>query len=638
MPYSVNLTFGTWAELVLACGLVMAAVRYERLGRQAWIQAWRLATVLARYPRAMILLAGIFPVVVRVLLLTVDPVPKPYVMEEFNHLFLVDTYSLGRLTNPVHPLSVLIQSYQQIQWPFYISGRPPLPPIFLFVGQALVGSPFAGNLLAVGSTSAALCWMLQGWVSNRWAAIGSFLAIVVFCLFGYWANSYWAPTPIVLGGAILMGLVPRIERRPQFRQAPLFVFALILLAGTRPYENGIYAATIGLWLAFRFLRPEGRPMLWRAVVRVALPVAVGALAIVGAQLAYNQATTGNIAVMPYQIWRASQDVTPMFLWQPMAPVPEFYYHGAARFAAWNAQVVKDITEGGLFGGLLLFGRQSVTFRDLLGPFLFLPLLCWSREWLGAPQTRERRLEVFGALCVVLVFLAVGGAGAAAIIKALVLFVLFKRWRNPNERLAILLLITGMIATSLPTFYMNVYFAAFTAPMLLLCITGLRNLSLWHGRYGRSLAGYLAIGAAVMPIGQAVVAASGVESAGPALSHFDQRLPDPRDTVIVNLAGKAGKHVVFVQATRLVSSPVDPVWNAPNVDDQKIVWLRDLRPDWTATAQQYYKGRQFWLMRVNSKGEFRLLPYPSGSLPAAAALESLPNPDRAGGESVGARKL
>ncbi len=636
MPYNLNLTFGTWFELLLAVLLTIAAAKFNRFGRVVWVVALQLSSIVGRRPGLMLVLAAIVPVIIRLLLLVVDPVPQPYVMEEFNHLFLADTYSLGRLANPVHPLAVMIQSYQQVEWPHYMSGRPPLPPIFLFVGQVLLGSPFAGNLLAVALTSSALCWMLQGWVPGRWSVLGSVMAIVSFCLFGYWVNSYWAPTTMVLGGAILMGLVPRIEKRPLLIWAGLFVIALLLLAGTRPYENGVYAVTICIWLAVHFLRREGRPQLIRAIIIVAIPVAVGVCVIFAAQLWYNYNTTGNYSLMPYQIWRASQDVTPLFLWQPMAEVPKFYYSGAARFSAWNVKVVEDITEGGLWGLLLLFGRQAVTFRDLLGPFLFLPFLCWSHRWLPAPNTNERTTELLAALCVVLVLLALGGPVASTVIKAIVIVALIKRWENEDERLPALLLLVGLIATSLPTFYMNIYFAAFTAPMLILVMKGLRYLSLWHRPYGQSLAGYMLLGAAIMPLGQAIALGAGAVPRGPSLSHFNHIYGSPRRAVIDKLQNLPGQHVVFVRSSELVPVTADPVWNAPDIDTQKIVWLRDLRPEWSATAQEYYHGRKFWLMELKTRGIYRLKPFPAGSLPAPLPLASLPNPDRAAAESLGAR--
>ena len=66
--------------------------------------------------------------------------------------------------------------------------------------------------------------------------------------------------------------------------------------------------------------------------------------------------------------------------------------------------------GGLLGLWYLISRHAVTFRDLLGPFLFLAFACWSPRWLGTPATETSMREYLGLICLVLVFLAVCGPG------------------------------------------------------------------------------------------------------------------------------------------------------------------------------------------------------------------------------------
>lgn len=643
MPYKINLSYGTFAELILACVLILLAARNQAAGQYIYWHALIAARRFTKRPSLMILAAIVLPILLRLALLPLVPVPLPYVMEEFNHLFLTQTYDLGRVSNPVHPLAVMVQTYQQIEWPHYVSARPPLPPIFFYLGQALLGSPFLGNLIAVGLTSGALCWALLGWVEARFAAIATFMGIMTFCLFGYWVNSYWAPAPIVLGGALLFGVVPRIERDPRFIWALVCIVALALLAGTRPYENGVFAAVIFGWLAVRFLQKERRARLGRAIVRVALPIAVGLAGIMAAQLFYNEATTGNFAIMPYQIWRASQDVTPVFLWQPIALDRVFYNIGANRFASWNLSVVKLVTDNGFEGAMFLFSRHGVTFRDLLGPFLFLAFLCWSPGWISRPATASKRREFSGLVCVVFIFLAVCGPYFGSLIKAIVIFTLYKRWQNQRERLAILIIAIGMLATSLPTFYMNVYFAAYTAPIMLLVATGLRNLSRWNRPWGKSLIGYLIIGAVLVPTGSTIAyavrqAGVPIQFRGPPLSHFDIELPNPHHEVREFLEKRPGRHVVFVELGERVDAIGDPTWNSPEIDQQQVVWLRHLRPAWTATAAAYYEGRNLWLMKVKPRGEYELEPFEVPSEVQPVPLESLPNPDRAPAEALGARRL
>lgn len=633
MPLSFVLTLATLLATCMAGILACLATVQPRLGRSVWILENRIAHRLGRRTNILLFSAALLPVALRILLLAVDPVPQPNAMEEYNHIFQAETHALGRLANPVHPLSVMVQSFQQIGWPHFMSGRPPLSSIFMTVGQVLFGSPFVGNLLGISLTSLALCWMLVGWLPRRLAVLGSYIAITNWCLFGYWINAFWSPTPIVLGGALLMGVVPRVQRHPQYWHALLFTLGLLLLAGTRPYENAVYASAIGLWLTYHFLRGPGRPNLAIAMKRFALPTFVGAIAIIGAQLAYNEATTGNPLLMPYQVWRASQDITQTFLWQPIRDASGFYFEGAARFARWNASLVAAITNDGIFGFVQLIARHAVTFRDLVGPLLLLPFLCWSPGWLGL-SVRSPLIILLGAIALYLVLLIPWG-WAGAVLKLAAMAALVMRLRNQEDRLPAGLILIGFIATSLPSFYMSIYFTAFTGAILLLIVTGLRNLALWNRPLGASYAGFALLGCTLMPSIQTIAAAAGYPLIGPPLSQYDTYLASPRREVLATLAAQPGPHVIFVRSARLLHAELDPVWNSPDVDNQFVVWARDLRPEWTATAQRYYAGRRFWLMDMTANGAFKLQAYPVADLPTPVPLTDVPSQDRMAAQASGA---
>lgn len=636
MPYYLSISKGTCVEFLLACVMAAAGIFAARPGRIFLIHALRAGARAARSDVRLILLATALPIALRLALLGIDPPPVPVDMEEINHLLQAGAYAAGRLADPVHPLAVLLQFYQTVEWPHHMSSRPPLAPVFLAGGIAVANSPFAGNLLCVGLASGALCWMLLGWVPRRWAALGSAAAICTLCLFGYWVNSFWCPSEIALGAALLLGAVPRAERNPGPGAAVPVIIGLVLLAGTRPYENGIFAAIVMIHLALRIWRSGGRASRLRAAWHFGLPVAGVLAAILAGQALYDLHTTGNARLMPYQIWRSSQVVAPTFLWQALAPPRVFTNASAAAFCAWEARTFTTLAQGGVFGAALAFGRQAVTFRTVWGPLTLLPLLCWAPGWVAARLARPALL-----LTVLLLFtlLLVAFGLSAIYVMALLSACLLLRLRNNYERLPALLVLAGILATCLPAFYMNVYASALTAPLLILLVNGLRHLARGVRPAGPGLAGFLLLGCAIMPAAEAAAYALRMPITGDVLNHFDRATVPPRVAAESALAGIPGRLAVFVRVQDGAAlDPVwlDPAWNGTAIDSQRIVWLRDVRPDWTAAAEHYYPDRQFYLLRMLPSGDFTLAPYPSATLPPPAPLDTLPMPDRAAASAHGAR--
>jgi hypothetical protein len=143
-------------------------------------------------------------------LLPVLGIPGPLVADEFGYLLLADTFASGRIVNPTHPFWRHFETVYVFHQPGYTSIYPVAPAILLAIVKALGMHPWIGVWFGAGLMCATICWMLQGWVQPKWALIGGLLAVARFTIVSSWMNTYWGGATAAIGGALVLGALPRI--------------------------------------------------------------------------------------------------------------------------------------------------------------------------------------------------------------------------------------------------------------------------------------------------------------------------------------------------------------------------------------------------------------------------------------------
>jgi hypothetical protein len=487
----------------------------------------------------------LLPIVLRLAMVHVHPIPSPLAIDDFSYVLLGDTLRHFRFSNPPHPLHQFFETLFVLQEPRYASLYPLGQGIVLAVGQVIFRNPWAGVALSIGALAAACYWMLRVWTSPGWSLFGGLFTALQFGAFSQWMNSFWGGAVCGIAGCLMYGALPRLQESGRRRYAILIGTGIGISALSRPYETVFLALSVGL---FFVLQPQ-------KLLRAMPLIVVAALPALGLIFLQNKSVTGSWTSMPYMLGRYEYGVPTTFVWQPN-PTPHRELTTQQQLGFETQRAAHDTNLAMGFLGRL--GNRVKYYR-----FFFLAPLLLVLPWF---LLRVREYRYAWVLLTVLLFVA---------------------------------------GTNIYPYFYSHYIAAITCLFVLIIVASLEragpgiasiimfvaavHFALWYGihfagnqDFARDLSQF---------------------ETEDAINTGD---PQGRHAVRDRLLATPGKQLVFVRY-RVGHAFEEWVYNAADIDASQIVWARDLGADENEKLRRYYPDRTSWLLQPDVRPPL-LVPY------------------------------
>lgn len=509
-----------------------------------------------------VLLGVILPILTALLAWQLG-MPIPTVHDEFSYLFMADTFAMGRLTNPAHPLAEFFQTFHIIHYDgIYASKYFPGIGVQLLVGK-IIGHPMIGVWLTIGLFGASLLFVLRQFFQSRVALFVSSVFTMEFMVLSYFGHSYWGGSLVALSGVWILGGAFVAAKTGQVRYAWLSALGVLICLLTRPFEGFFYSVPLICWALWNVFRGNCGSE-WRWDCRgLAAPLAIGTVFGVLVLGAYNQRITGSWRIFPHSLYE------------------KIYTPHGVRFL-WESKTAT---------------KEDVFFESLPKPFHQLRDHYFVKQRERAGKFVEKKIVAASEF--------IPFQFPLSIIWLLVASLAFRsHWRNGLWRLCVFTGILRLAPFLLSWSSKHPHYGAFWIfPLAMLGAFGLN--ALFEGKRSRRLA---RVAVAIFLCGLFSLycfSFFGDPSWKRDWTSYSRNGNELKSKAAVRdflmKDDQSNAHLVFVEYENNHSFHSEWVYNTPDIDAQAVVWAHDLGEETNSRLRDYYAERTVWKVEVgNSK--------------------------------------